>query len=90
MLIVISIILLILIHFILIYYIMSMNKAITELKQSESNNCPSYYCDNIINPSTGEIESGTLCDNMVAYRYINESDGTFECQSYPISNNVIM
>lgn len=79
----------------ILYWILVLNNNITKYESSESPICPVYYCDHYNDPNTGYLMPGSLCytnttgvDNlMTAYRY---NDSGYECQSYLISNNLIL
>lgn len=92
------IIMLLIIDLLIIYWIITVNNKIKTFQSSESPICPVYFCDEIINPSTGELQPGSFCysttsgqDNvMVAYRYKDSSNTEYMCQKYPISDNIIL
>lgn len=73
-----------------------MNNTIDNKHNSESSNCPVYFCDQFYNPTNGNIETGSYCysntpskeNKMVAYRY--DTNGNIECQKYNLGDNVIV
>lgn len=77
---------------------MVLNKNINNYEQEESPICPVYFCDQYIDPTTGDLEPGSLCyintpgvnNLMTGYRYTNSDNSEYECQQYKINNNVII
>lgn len=92
------IIMLAIIDLLIIYWIVTINNKITTYQSSESPICPVYFCDEFTNPSTGELNPGSYCyvtttgqnNVMVAYRYTDSSNNDYQCQKYPISDNIIL
>lgn len=80
---------------VILLWILQIVNYINNFQSQESTLCPVYFCDQYTDPSTGELEPGSLCyvntpgaDNlMVAYRYTNSS--TYECQKYSVNDNII-
>lgn len=93
-----TIVLFVILDLLIIYYIILMNGNISTYNTSESSGCPTYYCDNIKNPSTNEMEAGSYCycnknnheNKMVAYRYADCSKREYYCQNYNLNNNIII
>ena len=94
------IICLIILDILILLWIFRINYYSNIYKSSESNICPVYYCDEIVNPKTGQLQPGSLCytmatgedgstNMMVAYRYTSDDNSTFECQNFGISNHVV-
>lgn len=94
--IVICIILFILVDLVILYWINTTLTKINKFQSHESSICPIYYCDQYANPSTGNLEPGSLCYSdtsssnniMTAYRYTNGNN--YECQKYLVSDNVVI
>lgn len=94
------IICLIILNLFILLWILRTNYYINTFKSSESNICPVYYCDEIMNPKTGQLQPGSLCytmaigengenNMMVAYRYTNDDKSSFHCQNFVITNNIV-
>lgn len=92
------IIMIVILDLVILYWIFSTNKKFIAYQSSESPICPLYFCDQIINPTTEQLQPGSYCyvntpgqDNlMVAYRYEDSSKTSYQCQKYNISDNVIL
>lgn len=92
------IILLFIFDIVVIYWIIQLKNDYTNFQSSESPICPIYYCDQIINLTNSQPEPGSYCyistpgsnNPMVAYRYTDSSNSSYDCQKYPISDNVIL
>ena len=83
---------------ILFYWIFKMRNTINNYQLSESAICPLYFCDQYSDPSTGILQPGSLCytnttgpnNSMVAYRYNNSNQTSYQCQNSLIQDNVIL
>ena len=92
------IIALIILDLIILYWIMTVNNKYKSYQSNESPICTVYYCDEIVNPTTGATQAGSYCyttipgegNVMTAYRYTNSSNSSYDCQSYGISDNIIL
>lgn len=92
------IIALVILDFIILYWIMTVNNKYKAYQSAESPICPVYYCDEIIDPSSGDNIPGSYCytntpgssNVMTAFRYTDSSNTNYDCQSYNISDNIIL
>jgi len=83
--------------FLLIMWISKINGSIKDFQSNESGLCPLFFCDQIIDPSSGDAIPGSYCytntsgpDNvMSSYRYGSDNTTT-KCQGYNISDNIII
>lgn len=100
-----SIIILIIFLFLLligsIIWIILAKKSLDECRNTESNNCPYYYCENnknIGSPCVNELKTTqkdtngntiTTLGPNVGFRYSKDKNGNSKlmCQTYTLSNN---
>lgn len=88
-----TLIILILLDVVFIWWILQSNSAIDDVENTESFTCPSFFCKDYLDTTTGETKRGTPCftedeTRMVAFRY--NDDGKIKCQTPGLDYNVII